>query len=219
MSKKVFIFDMDGVLVDSERAWEACGEEAFLAHLFGPEIARAIGDNVGISIRTQYEIAKAHGFTMSYDTYIQKYTERAVDVYKAAHITPGADTLVDFLLKHDFHLGLVSSSPMSWINFVLPRLPWVAHLETIISLNDRLDLTPKPAPDGYLQALKDLEVTADHTMILEDSNSGIKSARAAHIYVVGLKVNLIDGYVQTGADDYVDTMDHVIPYIKKRFAL
>lgn len=64
-----------------------------------------------------------------------------------------------------------------------------------------------------------LASTPDNTIILEDSNSGIKSARASGAYTIGLKQNLVDSYVQEGADDYAKTMTDVIELVKKKSTL
>jgi beta-phosphoglucomutase-like phosphatase (HAD superfamily) len=52
--------------------------------------------------------------------------------------------------------------------------------------------------------------------VLEDSNSGIKSAIALGAYTTGLKQNLVDGYQQEGADDYADNMVEVGKLVKKK---
>ena len=81
-------------------------------------------------------------------------------------------------------------------------------------LNERTDLKPKPEPDGYLEALKNLEADPKLSIILEDSNSGIQAAKASGAYVIGFKGNLVDGYVQKGADVYADTMQDVIKLVE-----
>lgn len=118
------------------------------------------------------------------------------------------------LKELNFRLGLVSSSPRKWIDYLLPRLSFSDKLEQIISLNERPDLKPKPEPDGYLEALDNLEADPQLSLILEDSNSGIQSAKASGAYVIAFRGNLVDGYSQKGADTYADTMDDVIKLVE-----
>lgn len=63
--------------------------------------------------------------------------------------------------------------------------------------------------------MKALEASPESTVILEDSNSGIKSAKASGAYTIGLKQNLVNGYIQEGADAYAETMADVIDIVSR----
>ncbi len=82
-------------------------------------------------------------------------------------------------------------------------------------MQDRPDLKRKPAPDGFVEAFRMLGATPADSFVLEDSNPGIESGKAAGAYVIGYRGNLVNGYEQTGADAYADTMDDVIKLVKK----
>ncbi|HSW88764.1 MAG TPA: HAD family hydrolase, partial [Candidatus Saccharimonadales bacterium] len=84
------------------------------------------------------------------------------------------------------------------------------------SLDKRSDLPHKPAPDGYLEAIRMLGSTPQSTIILEDSNAGIASAKAAGAFVIGLRENLVEGQSQNGADIYADNINEVISIIKNK---
>jgi len=168
----------------------------------------------GATVNGEYEKAVSMGFSVDYEEYLRRYDMEADRVFSRAEITEGVDQLAKALIKLNFKLGLVSSSPRKWIDHVLSRLSFSDNLEQIISLNDRTDLKPKPEPDGYLEALKNLEADFKASIILEDSNSGIQAAKASGAYVIGFRVNLVDGYVQRGADTYADTMDDVIQLVE-----
>ncbi|MDO8514172.1 MAG: HAD family phosphatase [bacterium] len=211
---KAFIFDMDGVLIDTERAWDG-HEKGILVASFGRNVAEKIGDTVGVSINAIYEKATALGADADYDEYRQRYDEGARTVFARAMITPGVDRLVEKVLTLDFRLGLVSSSPRTWINYVLARLPFADQIEHIVSINDNPDLKSKPAPDGYLAAFKQLGANPRRSVVLEDSNPGIMSGKSAETYVIGFRGNLLPGYEQTGADAYADTMDDVCRLVEK----
>lgn len=211
---RAFIFDMDGVLVDSERAWLGY-DDALLSELFGKEIAEKIGNVIGMSVKVVYAKGVEYGATIDYETYVSKYDSAATRVYNRAELTPDAERLVEFLKKHGFRLGLVSSSRRKWIEQVLPRLSFKAHLEQIVSLNDREDLRPKPAPDGYIEVLQKLNADPEKSIVLEDSNTGIQAAKASRAYVIGFRGNLVPGYEQDGADTYAETMQGVMGVVEK----
>lgn len=209
---KAFLFDMDGVLIDTEREWAA--SQASLENIFGKDIVGKMGDMVGLTIKTEYEKAVGMGFALSYEEYVKRYDQEAVRVFEKARVTEGVNELGEKLLELDFKLAIVSSSRRAWINFLLPKLSFGDKFDQIISLDDYPELKPKPAPDGYLEALKSLRIDPKRSIILEDSNRGIQSAKAAGAYVVGFKGNLGEDYRQEGADVYANTMAEVATIVE-----
>jgi len=211
---KAFIFDMDGVLVDSERAWEPV-DAAIWEKIVGSEVRKRMGSLLGMSLRSSYEKAIQCGSLVDYEKLLEEYAAVRVSVYAKSTVTKGVDTLAGKLVASGFRLGLVSSSHIDSINQVLPRLQFANKLEVVISLNDTPSLRPKPSPDGYVEALKRLDADPKTSFILEDSNLGIQAAKASGAYVIGLREHLLDGYEQTGADAYADTMDDVAKLVKE----
>ena len=209
---------MDGVIVDSEKAWEKY-ESNFLQKLVGKELSEKIGDTIGMSVNTAYDRAKAFGFLMSREDFQSKYDETAFRMYDKANISAGIDILVDFLIKNNFKLGLVSSSATSWINKVLQRLSFANKFESIISLNERLDLRHKPHPDGYIEIMKVLDSEPSSTIILEDSNRGIESAKASGAFTIAFTQNLVHGYKQIEGNAKANNMEEVIRIIKNHFLI
>jgi HAD superfamily hydrolase (TIGR01509 family) len=113
-------------------------------------------------------------------------------------------------------MGIVTNSPQTWINRVFPRLPFKEKIDVTISLKERTDLKHKPAPDGYLEALKLLNSAPKLSIVLEDSNPGIAAGKASDCYTIGYRGNLIEGYKQEGADAYADTMEEVAKIVATR---
>lgn len=210
---KAFIFDMDGVLVDSEPSWVEV-EREFLPQFFGKEVFDKMPNLVGAGLESVLESATSFGAKFERAKALEMYEEIARQVYLRSPITTGVDTLVNRLLERDFRIGLVTQSPYTWIDQVVPRLPFKENLEAVVSMQDRPDLKRKPAPDGFIEAFRTLSATPANSFILEDSNLGIESGKAAGAYVIGFRGNLVDGYEQTGADAYADTMDDVITLVE-----
>ena len=105
MKNKAFIFDMDGVLIDSERSWEE-DETRLLEELFGKDMIAKTGRTlVGGSIRDTYDRAHALGTKVTYDEYVRRYDEAAKIVLDRAHITPGVEALAKKLTQWGFSLG------------------------------------------------------------------------------------------------------------------
>jgi HAD superfamily hydrolase (TIGR01509 family) len=211
---KAFIFDMDGVLVNSEQVWIKY-ENNLLERILGKDLSQQIGSTIGISVNSVYDKAKALGFSMAREDFQKLYDDVALVVYKKVVITKGVSELVEFLVKEDFKIALVSSSAQSWINQVLLRIDFKDRFKIITSVNDRRDLKPKPNPDGYLETIQRLQTTPDKTIIIEDSNAGITAAKASGAFTIAFTQNLLDGYRQIDiADAKANNMQEVIGTVK-----
>ncbi len=215
---KVFLFDLDGVLIDDESIWEA-KKQALYARLFGQDVHERLGPTLGINMDGIYEKAVAAGSDIDKSLFMDEFYKLAGDIYSTAPIPDGVDELVEVLLELNYRIGIVSASPLSWITTVTKRLAFEDSIELIISLHERSDLRHKPDPDGYLEAIETLGGKPQSTIVLEDSNSGIKSAKASGAYAIGLRQNLLEGYIQEGADDYAGTMMDVIDLVKNKSIL
>lgn len=209
---KAFIFDMDGVLIDSETVW---GEQD--AGFFGPEVTAKIRDQVlGSTMEVIYQIATRHGLSISEAEFYERYNELAATVYREANMTAGVDQLINALKNLGYKIGLVTSSPRLWVDWVLPRFKDHNAFDYILSIGDNPDLRSKPAPDGYLRAIDVLGSTPEQTIIVEDSNNGIASAKASGAYAIGFRQHHADDYELVGADTYVDSMSELEEYIRNK---
>ncbi len=212
---RAFLFDMDGVLIDSESLWGRF-EAPMLERLLGKEIAQQVAGIPGVGIGWVYERAKAAGSRVSKEQLMRGFESIFPDVYANAPASEGAGTLITALLKDGYRLGLVTQTPRMWVDRVLSRAPFQNTFETVISLHDHPELRLKPAPDGYIEALKQLDADARSSFVLEDSTPGIRSGKAAGCFVIGYRGNLEPGYVQEGADAYADTMGDVISILEQQ---
>lgn len=210
---KAFIFDMDGVIVNSEKLWEDY-EQAFLHKVLGKKIAEAVGDTIGVGVKTVYDKATQMGFQMDREAFQSAYDQMAFEVYKKSKVTAGLNKLVSFLTDQGFRLGVVSMSPSNWLEQVLPRLSFRDKVEVVISLDENEVLKPKPYPDGYKEAMRVLGAVPKTTMVLEDSNTGIASGLASGAFTIAYSGNLVPGYRQIKADVTVATMSEVIGLVK-----
>ena len=196
MGYKAVIFDMDGVLIDTEKHWVQL-EDAFLENLLGKEVAAKLGNTTGISIQNIYKKAVELGHIGSQKDFEDAFDVKAQEIYRKADISAGTVDLIEKLLEHNFKIGIVSASPLSWIQIFLDRVPFGNSFDIIISLHERSDLSHKPHPDGYNAAMKNLGVLPSETHILEDSNPGIAAAKASGAYVIALEEHLVPGYMQS----------------------
>jgi HAD superfamily hydrolase (TIGR01509 family) len=205
---KAFIFDFDGVIINSETVWEE-EKKKFYPEVVGEEIAKKLVGTIGSTIDGIYKNAVQYGATISREAFLEAFYKRAVIIYQTAPITPGLQKLTNTLHQAEYLVGIVTSSPKEWVEIVFNRAPYL-KTDFILSLHAHQELQPKPSPDGYREAMRELNVSAENTIVLEDSNAGISSAKASGAYTIGLKQNLVKDYTQEGADIYADTLKDVI---------
>lgn len=210
---KAFIFDMDGVLVASISTWHKYIEDVW-PDLVGPEVASVCRVPVGQTPISVYTEAVKHGSTVSKEVFLQKFDEIAKRVYDESPFTGGIEELGSYLITKEYKLGLVSSSPKSWMDDVVRKLAFGDKIEAIVSINDAEHLLPKPHPGSYLEAMELLGAKSDTTIVLEDSNSGIQAAKGAGVFTIGLTANLLPEYTQHGADTYANSIEEIIQIVE-----
>lgn len=173
------LFDMDGTLVDTEGLWWQAADE--VARSLGREltaadapyvVGRTVGDTAAYLVDGDADGEVAGALTAS-------FAER---VRREPAVVPGARELLAELAAATVPTALVSASPRSIVELVLPRLGHTFDL--VIADGD----TPrgKPHPDPYLEAARRLRVTPARCVAVEDSPAGVAAATAAgcHVLVV-----------------------------------
>lgn len=199
MDEKAFIFDLDGVIIDSENWWDKL-------------YFKKSGHSLGQTISSAFTEAKLTNPNLSWKKYLANLNLAANTIYRRAPLSPGINELLKFLIKHHYRLGLVSGSTKAWINLALKRLDY--PIKSTISLEDRRDLKPKPSPDGYLEMIKTLKVRPQNTTILEDTNMGIKSAKAAGAFTICFTRFHPQNYHPASADIYTDSLRQIKTYLE-----
>ncbi|QKG23430.1 HAD family hydrolase [Actinomadura verrucosospora] len=184
MPLEAIVFDLDGVLIDSEPVWEEVRRGYVASHggrwlpdtqqrLMGmstEEWARYIATDLVDGV-TAEEVA----YTVI-DEMSQRYAE-------GPPLLPGAVEAVRRLAAYR-PLGLASSSPRALIDLVLGQLRLDVLFRAAVS-TEEVD-AGKPAPDGYLTAAARLGVPAEDCVAIEDSGNGLRSAHAAGMTVVAI---------------------------------
>lgn len=216
MEKRACIFDMDGVLASSEKMWLKI-DHGILTSLVGLEIANSIGDTTGVSLGQTYAKAVVFGATITKEAFMKRYSKEAKVVYAECSIATGIDACIDWLVNHEWKIGVLSSSPLAYIDQFLSRVSWKKEVTAVVSVCDNPDVAPKPSPAGYLWMMQKLEVKKEHTVAIEDSNTGILSAKSASIFTIGYQEFLNDGYVQHGAHVYAKTMIDVQNILEQNY--
>lgn len=209
--KKAVIFDMDGVILDSENVWEK-HDMAF----FGPDIYKSMKPRIkASSLDKIYRMASEYGFKIEKSEFLNRYFQLAKTVYQEAALTEGLEELLNKLKEDGLKIGLATSSPGAWADQVMSRLDSPHLFECTVSVFDSPDVRTKPNPDSFLVAMKELGVNPSETLIVEDSLNGIKAAKASGGYVVCLTEHLPANDYPEGADKYIDNMQDLYDLIQE----
>jgi beta-phosphoglucomutase-like phosphatase (HAD superfamily) len=211
---KAFLFDMDGVIVDSEHVWVRSGADQILIEMFGKELwEKYFKIPMGLSIKGMYDIAIAHGVICDYQEYNHRWFELAEQVYRECTLSEGVEELINYLCEKNIVVGVVSGSPKEWVEMVIQRLANKEKIQYRLSVNDHPILKPKPASDPYLQALRDLKVDPSECIVLEDSKSGVASAVASGCKIICYTEHNSWGTPPRGAMYYAGSMAKVIEIV------
>ncbi len=178
------IFDMDGVLIDSEPLWQEAERRVFgqLGLELTPEMClETLGMRVDQVVRHRYARQPWNGPALQeVEDAILAEMERLIAERGVA--MPGVHRILGLLREHGIRLALASSSYMRIIRAVLGKLELQNAFEVVHSAE--FEAQGKPHPAIYLTTLEKLGVPASEAVAFEDSPNGVRAARAAGLKTV-----------------------------------
>jgi HAD superfamily hydrolase (TIGR01509 family) len=178
------VFDLDGVIVDSEHLWDEVRQQ--LAEERGRRWHdRASRDMMGMSsVEWSRYMHDVIGLEETPEEINTEVVRRLEAIYRERlPLIPGAVEAVQALAER-WPLGLASSSNRELIDFVLE----VSSLDRFFRATVSSEEVPrgKPAPDVYLEAARRLETAPERCAAVEDSEAGIRSAKAAGMRAIAI---------------------------------
>lgn len=183
-----FIFDMDGVLTDTEILHEV--SERLACHQFG--LAPPLGEWEKFKGQTALDIARylvgkyGNGKTVTPEQFVEAKRRKYIELLeKNLRTIPGAVAFVLFARKYFEYLALTTSSMRMEQELICYNLSWY-YFDAIVTGDDIPPGQGKPHPAPYLQTAEKLEVEPRRCIVLEDSVNGITSARKAGCKVIGI---------------------------------
>lgn len=178
------VFDLDGILVETEEYWDRARREFVAAHggTWTEDDQRAV---MGHNSRQWAEYIKDRfSVPLSGEEIQSGVIDRMLVLYRERMpVLPGAISTVQDL-EPLARLGVASSSPLRLIHFVLDGLGVRGCFQVTVS-SDEVE-AGKPAPDVYLLACARLDVPPERAVAFEDSTNGILSAHSAGMGVIAI---------------------------------
>jgi len=179
------LFDLDGLLVDSEPAWYRARCDLAKAH---GALWTEADQRAQAGVHTDVWVANVGaciGGVLSPEEVQEEIVSRMEAYYRAreVRVLPGADACLARCAER-FPTALVSGSPHRLIDAAIEGAGWAGHFDLRLSSDDVA--RGKPAPDVYEEAMRRLGVPADGTVVLEDSGAGIRAGLAAGTRVIAV---------------------------------
>lgn len=185
---KAVIFDMDGVLINTEPLHYQCWVEIFRER-YGKELDYEIYKPCIGSTRLHFmNLIKEH-YGIVFDSldemnHIMKEKKDEIVARDGFPEMPGVEQMLQKLKEAGYHLAVASSSPKPVIMDTLESLDLLQYFDVVTSGDEVKN--PKPAPDTFLYAAKQLNVPTEECLVIEDSTNGGKAAGAAGIRCIWL---------------------------------
>lgn len=182
---KAVLFDMDGLLVDTE--------------LLNVAVVTKVCDELGISLTPEEKHYCASGITNK-KFYTELFNNRNLK-FELNEILNKTFKTYDELLKTEvksflgainlpkilsgkYKLGLVSGSTKNQVNIILSKLAIENLFKVVVTADDIT--SSKPDPGGYILAANKLNISPQECLVLEDGEQGVKAAKSAGMKVIGV---------------------------------
>ncbi|ASN60049.1 haloacid dehalogenase [Latilactobacillus curvatus] len=208
MTVKGIIFDVDGVLVDSEPYYfeqRLAFLNAIGARLTAEESRKQIGSNMNAVLKQLFP---------NHTVLERAAIKNGYTSYKAAHpivfkniMNPDAQPLLATVAP-TYQIGLASAGERGIIQQMLLETALEPYFETVVSGAEIAH--NKPAPDVYLEALKKMHLEPTEVVAIEDSALGIQAGKAAGLTVIALKpFDPLFAIDQSAADYQIESLKEV----------
>lgn len=180
------IFDMDGVLIDSEPLWRIAMIQGFtdIGINFTDEDCRK---TTGMRFKEVVEYWFNH-HNITHSTPIQLhnnvYTHLIDLIHKKGQAMHGTFELLDFFKTKQFPIGLATSSSQILVDAVLHKTQIKSYFHSITSAE--FLQYGKPHPEVFLKCADDLNIHPKNCLVIEDSVNGVKAGKAAGMTVIAI---------------------------------
>jgi HAD superfamily hydrolase (TIGR01509 family) len=213
MTQKAIIFDHDGVMVDTEPLHSQAWIEVLNTHGATPELYESgLVHKAGITIEENWDILKSK-YNLKEDTDLLEEQRGRIYIKLLRQAKPmlGLEELLHTLRSEkqggDLKIAIGSSSNREYIEMAVRNFGFADDFDLIVSGQE----VPrgKPAPDIYQKAARELGVSPENCLVLEDTSAGVIAAKSAGMQVIAIPNDYTKGYDFSNADKVVTSLEQV----------
>lgn len=207
---KAVIFDMDGVLVNSEPFYVEVEQKNF----------KKLGLNISQEEHTTYQgtatdlmwekVIDKHGLSHSVEELVEMTNSMVTPYFRSLETIepmPGVQDLILNLYKRKIPMGLASSSFPDVIEIILQKTGLKKYFSAVI--DSQMAGSSKPEPDIFLLTAEKLEVEPKKCVVIEDSKNGIKAAKQAGMFCIAFAGPGSELQDQSEADLIIEKFDEI----------
>ena len=220
---KAVLFDYDGVIAkpdDNIEAWKrACHKFNFkMAKEDWYELEGLKPEELAAKILTKYKIKDVKAEQLSEEKKIQ-YTNISSKPDFKVRLYKDIKQILSYLKKNGIKCGLVTGAIRSRVLKSIPDL--LNYFDTIVTADDEVDgekIEGKPAPDPWLLAAKNINLSPEYCIVVENAVLGIKSAKSANMYCIALQTTIEKEFlINAGADLVLKNHLDLINYFRNSY--
>ncbi len=211
---KAIIFDMDGTIIDTDHLWKAANRpilDQHAPHLSHDEKETMIASFKHLTFYELWKIMQDHCTTeMTIEEIAQQNRRHVQALYRVTGISviPHFYNFHENVVKSGLKTAIATSSEQDTVDIILEMVSLKNCFGDHIYNVDHVNKAYKPSPDVYLHAAKMLGVQPAECIAIEDSSSGIKAAKAAGMYCIGINTGK-NRAVLAQADEIVDCFSEI----------
>lgn len=216
LTPQAVIFDMDGVLLDSEPLHHHAANAVLLEDGHPPlslaEYSRYLGmtdEDMWRDLRTTRGLGRPH------EHYLKRFDAHVLAAYRQHAIAaPGAIDLLDWLSACGLPLAVASSSRAQWVETCLDTIGIRDYFDGIVGGD--MVASGKPDPGIFLLAARQLRAEPARCVVIEDSPAGVTAARRAGMLTIAVCTAYTPPGLVQGADLTVNSLTEVSPALRGR---
>ena len=187
MPVRAFLFDFDGLIVDTETASRAAWEWLYREHGFELPADKwlTLVGTIGAPWDPMTHLEGLVGAPLAQEELNAQRRDHELTLLEAEALRPGIADYLDEAKRLRLKRAIVSSSTRRWVDMHLARLERTVGWDAIVTADHDV-ARAKPRPDLYEEALELLGVEAGEAVAFEDSLNGVRAARSAGIFCVAV---------------------------------
>lgn len=207
-AKKAIIFDMDGVIIDSEPLHEKASQTVFADFdvllddsVFAPFRGKTDRDII------EHLIEKHQIVHVTVEDLLGRKRDAYAELIDELQPIPGVMSFIHYAAVY-YRLALTTSASRRNKELAFQKFNLHSFFEAVVTSNDISN--PKPHPEPYLLTVEKLELTPEACLVIEDSTNGVRSAAAAGCMVAGVTTSFDEPALRdAGAHLVIETFDQL----------